>query len=102
MSTLVVLFNLKADTDPAAYEQWARQTDLPVAGSLPSVDFFRLYKSQSVLMSEQAAPYQYIEVIQVNDMAQFGQDVASATMQRVATEFQQFADNPVFILTEQI
>ncbi|MEE2002916.1 REDY-like protein HapK [Alkalimonas sp. MEB108] len=102
MTTLVVLFNLKSDADQQAYEQWAKTTDLPTAGALPSVDAFNLYKSQALLMSDERPPYQYIEVIKVNDMAQFGQDVTTETMQKVASEFQSFADNPLFILTEQI
>lgn len=102
MTTLVVLFNLKTTADQAAYEHWAKTTDLPVAGALPSVDEFRLLKAQSLLMSDNKPPYQYIELIRVNDMAQFGQDVSTAAMQKVAAEFQLFADNPLFILTEQV
>lgn len=102
MTTLVVLFNLKSDADAGRYEQWAKTTDLPTAGALPSVDSFKVLKAQSLLMSEQSPPYQYIELIEVGDMAQFGQDVATETMQRVAAEFQGFADNPLFILTEHI
>ena len=102
MSTLIVLFNLKSDADVAAYENWAKTTDLPTAGGLPSVDSFELFKSQGLLMSEDAPPYQYVEIIKVNDMEQFGKDVSTETMQKVAGEFQGFADNPMFILTEQL
>jgi len=102
MTTLVVLFNLKPDADQQAYEQWARQTDLPTVKALSSIDCFEVLKTQSMLMSDQPPPYQYIELIEVGDMVKFGQEVASANMQRVAREFQAFADNPLFILTEHI
>lgn len=102
MSTLIVLFNLKSDADVAAYEDWAKTTDLPTAGGLPSVDSFELFKSQGLLMSEETPPYQYVEVIKVIDMEQFGKDVSTETMLKVAGEFQSFADNPMFILTEQL
>lgn len=102
MTTIVVLFNLKADADVAAYENWAKTTDLPTAGALPSVDSFEVLKSQGLIMSDATPPYQYVEILRVNDMEQFGQDVSSEVMQKVAGEFQSFADNPLFILTEAL
>ncbi|MCU7995475.1 REDY-like protein HapK [Shewanella glacialipiscicola] len=102
MTTLVVLFNLKSDTDHAAYEQWAKTTDIPTAGGLASVDRFEVLKAQGLLMSDSPSPYQYVELIEVNDMQQFGQDVQSDVMQKVAAQFQRFADNPLFILTQAL
>ena len=102
MTTLIVLFNLKQGVSAADYEAWARATDLPTAGALPSVEKFEVLKSQSVLGSEAAAPYQYIERIVVRDMQQLGADIATPAMQEVAAAFQAFADNPVFIVTEAL
>lgn len=102
MQTLIVLFRLKAGTDRAAYETWARETDLPIVRGLPSVRGFRVQQVTSLLGSDAAAPYDYVEIIEVADMGQFGTDVASDTMRRVASEFRQFADNPVFMLTAEI
>jgi len=45
---------------------------------------------------------QSIEIIDVNDMGAFGDDISTPVMQKVAAEFQQFADNPCFILTEDL
>ena len=102
MSTIVVLFNLKKEASVSGYEQWAKTTDLPTAGALPSVDQFEVLKSQGLLMSDEQPPYQYIEILRINDMEQFGADVSCETMQKVAAQFQSFADNPLFILTEQL
>jgi hypothetical protein len=99
MQTLIVLFRLKPGVDRQAYEQWARSTDLPIVRNLPSIGRFDVYRTAGVLGSEAAAPYDYVEVIDVKDMGQFGTDVSTDTMRRVAGEFQQFADNPVFMLT---
>jgi hypothetical protein len=90
MTTIVVLFNLKSDASKADYQAWAKSTDIPTAGGLPSVDSFEVLKSEGLLMSEDATPYQYIEILKVNDMDQFGQDVGTETMQKVAAEFQSF------------
>lgn len=102
MTTIVVLFNLKSDADEAAYQTWARQTDIPTAGGLPSVDGFEVLKSEGLLMSDATPPYQYIELLKINDMEQFGKDVSTNTMQAVAAEFQSFADNPLFIMTSKL
>lgn len=101
MSTkIVVLFNLKPGVEPARYEAWARATDLPTVKALKSIDDFKVFRCAGLLGSEDEPPYKYIEIIDVKDMAVFGGEVASPTMQQVAAEFQELSDNPVFILTE--
>lgn len=102
MTMIVVLFNLKNSQQREKYEAWARETDLPTAGNLPSVDDFQVLRSAGLLGKTEPAPYQYIELLKVNDMEQLGKDIASETMQRVAKEFNEFADNPQFILTEKL
>ena len=101
MTTLIVLFNLKDATQRAAYEKWAREVDLPTAGALPSVDKFEVLKA-SGLLTGGPSPYEYIEILRINDMAQLGADVGTPTMQQVSAQFQAFADNPVFILTQPL
>ncbi len=102
MTTIIVLFNLKSDADPAAYEAWARSTDLPTVNAMASVDEFQVQRATGLLGSDARPPYQYVEVIKVNDMGKFGEEVATQTMRKVAGEFQGFADGPVFILTESL
>lgn len=99
---IVVLFNLKPGTDVAAYEEWARTRDMPGVRSLTSIDDFQILRATGLLGTDAAPPYRYIEIIDVNDMEGFGKDVGSEAMQKVAGEFQAFADNPQFILTEQL
>jgi hypothetical protein len=102
MPKVVALFNLKQGVRSEDYEQWARTTDLPTVKGLQSVDEFSALRSVALLGSDGVPPYQYVEVIDINDMGVFGQELSEATMQRVAAEFQQFADNPCFILTEDL
>lgn len=101
-TTIVVLFNLKPGVSPSDYEQWAKTTDLPTVRKLGSVNQFSVLRTSGLLGSEAPAPYQYVELLEVNDMETLGADVSSETMQRVAAEFQQFADNPQFMLTDVI
>ncbi len=100
--TLIVLFNLKNDAAAQDYEHWANTVDVPTVKRLDSVDDFKVYKMAGLLGSEVPAPFQYVEIIEVNDPEMLGQEIASETMQRVAAEFQTFADNPVFMVAGQI
>ncbi|WP_405243241.1 REDY-like protein HapK [Lentisalinibacter salinarum] len=102
MTTIIVLFNLKPDADPAAYERWAAETDLPTVRNLATTDGFDVYRTTGVLGSDAPAPYQYVEMIRVSDMAGFASEVSTETMQKVASEFRGFADNPVFMLSEEV
>ncbi len=103
MSTkIVALFNLKPGISVEDYENWARSTDLPTVNGLKSVDTFSVFRSAGLLGSESKPPYQYIEIIDVNDMDMFGADVSTEAMQTVAGQFQAMADDLVFILTDKI
>ena len=99
---IVVLFNLKAGASRDAYEQWALNTDIPNVNALGSVRNFSVLRTTGLLGSEEPAPYEYVELLDVADMEALGADIGTETMQRVAAEFQEFADNPQFMLTEAL
>jgi len=98
---LIALFNLKPGVAVADYEAWARRVDLPTVNGLPSIVRFEVFRTISVLGSDHKPPYEYIEIIDVRDMGQFGTDVATPTMQKIAGEFQGMAD-VMFLLTEPL
>jgi len=101
MSTLIVLFNLKPGVKAGDYKAWARATDLPIVNRLPSVERFRVLRA-SGLLGGGASPYQYVEVIDLASLEQLGADVATPSMQKVASEFRSFADNPLFLVTDPL
>ena len=102
MAAILVLFNLKAGVEVAAYEKWARERDLPTVRGLGSVSGFEVLRAQNLLFGDGKPPYQYAEVIDVKDMAAFGKDMGSDAVQKGAAEFQTFADNPIFINCEKL
>ena len=102
MTRIVVLFNLKADASVAEYEAWAKATDLPTVKALASVGDFTVHRTTGLLGTDAAPPYRYVEIIDVDDMQTFGEEVGGDAMQKVAAEFQAFADQPVFLLTENL
>ena len=102
MTRIVVLFNLKDADSARQYEAWAKSTDLPIVNGLKSVDNFTVHRATALLGSDDAPPYEYVEIIDVNDMTVFGEEVSTETMRKVAGEFQAFADAPVFMLTDSL
>ncbi len=99
---IIVIFNLKSGVSAEEYENWARTVDIPTVNKLNSVDNFEVLRSVSVLGSDARPPYDYVEVLDVQDMEALGADVSTQQMQKVSAEFQQWADNPVFIVTEKV
>ena len=102
MSHLIVLFNLKASKSRADYEAWAHTSDLPSVNSLKSVDNCKILRSNGLMGSSAAAPYQYIEVIEVNSSEGLVVDFEGPIMQKISAQFHEFADNPIFIVAETL
>lgn len=98
---VIALFNLKPGISPDEYLAFARELDLPTVNALPSIDSFRVFHSTCLLFSDAAPPYSYIEIIDINDMDQFGQDASSEKMQAIAARFGELAD-VIFIATEEV
>ncbi len=101
MTTVVVLFNLKPGVSIADYEKFARELDIPEVNRLPSVQSFEVLRCEG-LMGGGAAPYQYVELLKLRDLAGLSKDVQSPTMQKIVSTFQQMADKPTFIVTSPL
>lgn len=99
---IVVLFNLKPGVAPAAYEAWARGTDIPGVNALSSVDRFTVHRATGLFGSTAPPPCQYVEVIDIAAMAPFVAEISTDAFQQVAAAFGDFADDPQFILTEDL
>lgn len=102
MTTIIVLFNLKPGVSRDDYEAWALGTDIPNVRGLKSVSEFSVLRASGLLGSEDKSPFEYFEIIRVDDMALFGEEVGTEKMTKVAAEFQAVADAPQFIMTESI
>jgi hypothetical protein len=98
---IIALFNLKPGVSVSDYESWAKTVDIPTVNGLPSIDKFELFRTTGLLGSDARAPYSYIEIIDVNDMEQFGKDAAMPVMQAISASFQGMA-NVSFLTTEPV
>jgi hypothetical protein len=99
---IVCLFNLKPGVSRDDYEQWARTRDIPGVRALGSVSGFTVHRASGLFGSDTAPPYQYIEIIDVTGIDPFVADVSTPEFQAMAAPFRDYADEPVFILTEDL
>lgn len=98
--TIIALFNLKAGASTQDYLAWARSVDIPTVNGLKSVDNFSAYAIEEVFRSDATPPYQYFEIINVNNMDGFLDEIGTDVMKKVAGEFQQFTDDVIFLISE--
>ena len=99
---IICLFNLKKGVTPAAYEAWAKGTDIPGVNALGSVERFTVHCATGVFGSDAKPSYDYIEVIDIKAMDPFMADITTEAFQRVSAAFGDYADNPEFILTDDL
>jgi len=99
---IIVIFNLKDGVKASDYEAWAKKDDIPGVNRLGSVDKFTVHKSTGMFGSDDTPPYQYVEVLDINGMDAFVADISTPEFQAMAAPFQDYADNPQFILTEDL
>jgi hypothetical protein len=103
MKSLIVLFNLKEGVSSSDYEAFAKGLDIPTVKSLKSVSEFQVFKSEGIFGSEAIPPYQYVEIIHFNSIENLVSDMGKEPkMAEIPSKFQEFADNPIFIISESI
>ena len=103
MTTLIVLFNLKAGVSETDYEAFAKTLDIPTVTSLKSVSEFKVYKSLGLFGSDATPPYRYFELIHFSSVDELVGDMGNEPkMAEIPARFAEMADNPVFILTKSI
>lgn len=99
---IIAFFNLKSDADIDAYEEWARTRDLPGVRALPSVTDFQVLRTTGVLFSDAKPPFQYIEVMDVDDLDAFLGDCGTDAVGKLAAEMAAHAADVTFITTERL
>ena len=77
------------------------ETDIATVRRLDNCDGFDLFRCSGTLGGD-AAPYDYVEIISISDLAAFREEAQSDTMRSVAGQFRDFAHDPVFMVTEQV
>ncbi len=103
MKSLIVLFNLKEGVLASDYEAFAKDLDIPTVKSLKSVSEFQVFKSEGIFGSDAVPPYQYVEIIHFDSIENLVSDMGKEPkMSEIPAKFQEFADNPIFIVSENL
>ena len=92
MPAMIVLVNLREDTNPEDYERWILESYAPAVRSLPSVVDWQGYKVDSLLGSEAAPSHQYVVTVEIDGLQQLGQDMSDQKMQRLLSELHELAE----------
>ena len=101
MTTLIVLFNLKDGQSAEEYERWAKTKDTPAIKQLLLIEDKRVYRVTGLMGANAASRYQYVEVIEVNDMTQLSKDTSTGELQQMIEYFRNITKDLLFIVTEQ-
>ena len=99
---IICLFKLKVGVSRDEYEQWAHTRDIPGVSALSSIEGFTVHRATGLFGSDVAPPYDYVEIIDVSGMDPFVADVLTPQFQAAAAPFRDYADNPTFILTQDL
>lgn len=99
---IICLFNLKQGVDIAEYEQWAKSRDIPAVNALVSVTSFSVHRATGLFGADAQSPYEYFEIIDITGLDAFVAEVSDPTFAALAAPFQDYADNPTFVLTEDL
>ena len=99
---IICLFNLKEGVAAEEYEAWARATDMPGVNALGSIIDFTVHRARGLFGTDAKSPYDYVEVIDTTNLDHFIADVSDPAFQAVAAPFRDYADAPIFILTEDL
>lgn len=83
------LNRLRDGIDPAAYEQWVRQTDYPIARRFPSVERYEVTRLDATLDGGPPA-YHYLEVLEITSIDEYRQTLATPEFRQLLDEWSQF------------
>ena len=92
MPAMIVLVNLKEGVKPEDYERWVLESYAPAVRGLPSVEDWRNFRVSGLLGSDAAPPYRYVVTLEVGDLEQLGDDLASEEMQMLFSELHDLAE----------
>lgn len=83
MPVRYVITTLKPGVKPEDYERWVREYDYRVAKTLPSILSYRSHRIVGPITGAAAASWNYIERIEVRDVEEYQQDLASPAGQEL-------------------
>ena len=84
------LNRLHDGTDPAAYEEWIRTGDYPVARAHPAIVSYDVTRIDSTLDGAGAPSINYLEVLEVTSLQEYQQAIAAPEFVKLLAEWSTF------------
>ncbi|MEU2281091.1 RedY protein [Streptomyces sp. NPDC013178] len=88
MPLIIHRIRLRAQTDPARFEDWVRHVDYAACPELPSVLSFSVQR----VSADPQAPFHYVEVVEVRSRVDFERDMGSEVFRGLAADFGTMAE----------
>ena len=82
------------------YERWVHETDYPTSKKMKSVTSYKVHRINGALQGEKV--YDYIEVIEISDVENFGRDLNSETGKKLLEEWSNYIGETVAVHGEWI
>jgi hypothetical protein len=86
MPVKFLISTLKPGVDPAEYERWVRERDYVFTRSNPNFISYVVHRIGGPIQGAPDAGWQYVERIEVKDLAQHQKDLASAAGKALVDE----------------
>lgn len=99
---IVTTWNLRDGADAAAFEEWLLTEALPGIRALPSVDELQVYRTTGLLGTDGAAPFRYVEVLDVFDTEGFGRDITSEGVAAINARLRAETEGMAAVTTEEL
>jgi hypothetical protein len=98
------LNRLREGADPASYERFVREVDYPFAHSLPTIRSYVVTRLDG-LFDGGAAPYDYLEVVEITDLDAYRASLdpaASPEVRRFVDQWSSFVAESLVVFGEVI
>ncbi len=92
---IFVLHTLREGVSPEQYETWLRTENMPIARRLDGVRSVSITRVSRDLMGDGTPPYEYVETLEVDDMAAYLATLGDPELERQSQEFARYVDEVV-------
>ena len=84
------LNKLHEGVDPAAYEEWIRTSDYPVARANPAIVSYDVTRIESTLDGAAKPSVDYLEVLEVTSLEEYQRAIATPEVEKLLGEWSTF------------
>jgi hypothetical protein len=96
------LNTLKDGVDPAAYEDWVRARDYPVARAQPAIRSYVVTRVDGHVVNGEQLPCQYLEVIEVTSIEEYRAGLDAPELAALLDEWREYVAESVAVYGEVI